>query len=139
VSTSLHQIYDVDYREEFTMVFTTGPARTFRKSILQLAQATGLSLIQGSAGAELFLNEWFSLTLEGGYCFGLKKLELTDVVARSDVLATDNLRVTGLPLLRGPDGRAVYKTEPGQTRQDYQKLELDFDGWKALMKATLYF
>jgi len=138
VSTSLHHIYDIDYREDFTMVFTTGPARTFRKSIIQVAQATGLSLIQGSGGAEIFLTDWFSLTVEGGYGFGLKKLELSDNVIRSDVLATDNLRVQ-LPMLPGVDGRMTYKTEPGQAREDYKKLELDFDGWKALMKATIYF
>jgi hypothetical protein len=138
-TASLHHVYDVDYQEEFTMVFTTGPARTFRKSIVQQSQATGLPLIAGSVGTELFLNEWFSLTLEAGYRIGLKKLELGDNVVRSDVLATDNLRVTGLPMLPGPDGRMTYKTEPGQERADYKKLELNFDGWDALLKATMYF
>ncbi len=138
-TASLHHIYDVDYREQFTMIFTTGPARTFRKSIIQQSQATGMSLIAGSAGAELFFTDWFSLTLEAGYRIGLKQLELTDNVVRSDVLPTDNLRMTGLPMLPGPDGSMAYKTEPGQAREDYKKLELDFNGWDATVKATIYF
>jgi len=35
LSASLHHLYDIDFREDFTMVFKTGPARTFRKSIIQ--------------------------------------------------------------------------------------------------------
>lgn len=133
---NLHQLFDVDYQEDFTAVFLSGDVRTFRKTNILLNQATGLMLLEGMAGYEWLVTDWFSVSLEGGYGYGLlEKLELTDTTVNSDFLPTDNI-VFRQPIIRGQDGRADYKPSPGA---DYQDLKLDFSGWKALVKATIYF
>lgn len=138
-SATLHQLYDIDYREDFTTVFLSGPPRTFRKSIVILAQGTGLPLLQGSGGAEWFFNDWLSIGLEGGYTFGLRKTTLTNVTnptIRSDFLATDNVQVQP-PMRFNLNTRTMeYKSEAGG---QYQEMRLGFDGWKALLRLTLYY
>jgi hypothetical protein len=133
---NLHQLFDVEYQEDFTVVFLSGDVRTFRKTNILLNQATGLMLLEGMIGYEWFVSDWISLGLEGGYGIGLlEKLELTNTTVKSDFLATDNI-VIQQPIIRGQDGRADYRPSPGA---EYQDLELDFSGWKALIKTTLYF
>jgi hypothetical protein len=138
-SASLHQIYDMDYREDFTTVFLSGPPRTFRKTIVIQAQSTGLTLLQGMAGGEWFFTDWLSLGLEGGYSLPFNKAELAGLGTtpiRSDFLATDNVQVQPPMLLDLQSRRLMYKSEPGGA---YERLRLSFDGWKTLMKVTLYF
>lgn len=134
-TASLHQVYDLNYQESFSMVYVSGPAVTFRKSIVTTAHGTGLPLIQGTAGGEWFLADWLSIGLEGGYEFGLKRFNLENGVTNTDILDTDNL-VLKAPVVPDANGRITYKSKAGGA---YQDLKLDFDGWKVMIKATLYY
>lgn len=138
VTGTLHQVFDLDYREDWTNVFLSGDVRTFRKTSMILGQATGLSLLEGGVGGEWFFTDWFSLGLEAGYRYGLRKIELTQAELNTDILATDNLQVQ-YPLRRGDDGRIDYNARPGTGVFGYDDLKLDFNGWTAVLKATLYF
>lgn len=138
-SATLHQYYDIDYREDFTAIFLSGPPRTFRKSIVIQAQATGLPLLQGMGGAEWFVTDWLSLGLEGGLGLGLRKVELQPlgtIPIRSDFLATDNVQVQPPVRQNLQERNMEYKSEAGG---DYQTMKLNFNGWKALFKVTLYY
>ena len=59
-SLSLHDIFDVNYREEFSLLFLSGPPRSFRRSMVVESKATGLLLLQGTGGGEWFINDWLS-------------------------------------------------------------------------------
>ncbi len=135
VAGTLHQMYDVDYREDFTAVYLSGDARTFRKSSVTLAETTGALLLQSTAGGEWFISERLSIGIEGSYGFGLRQMDLSRAQLVTDFLFTDNviIRYPGQP---GADGRMDYKTEVGG---EYRNLKLDFSGWKAAIKATIYF
>lgn len=135
VAGTLHQMYDVDYREDFTAVFLSGDARTFRKTSVTLAEATGAVLLQGTAGGEWFVTDRISLGIEGSLGWGLRKMDLGRAQLFTDFLFTDNviIRYPGEP---GADGLMNYKTEAGG---EYQDLKLDFTGWKTAIKATIYF
>ncbi|MCC6303346.1 MAG: hypothetical protein IT489_11185 [Gammaproteobacteria bacterium] len=139
VSATLHHLYDIDYREDFTGVFLSGDVRQFRKSIIIRAQTTGLPLLEGAAGGEWFLADWFSLGLEGGYDLGLKDIELEGAGTTpitSDFLATDNVQVRPPMIMDNTTRRMTHKSVAGG---DYEVTRLDFSGWRLLMKATVYF
>jgi hypothetical protein len=132
---SIHDIFDVSYREDFSLLFLSGPPRGFRKSSVIESRATGLLLLQGSGGGEWFISDWFSLGVEAGYDFGLKALRLGDGNLNTDFQSTDNLFLE-LPMIQTSSGTMQYKTENGA---EYRDLRLDFEGWKALLKATIYY
>lgn len=135
VASTLHQMYDVDYREDFTAVFLSGDARTFRKTSVTLAETTGAVLLQGTAGGEWFISDRLSIGIEGSFGFGLRQMDLSRAQLITDFLFTDNviIRYPGQP---GEDGLMDFKTEAGG---EYRDLKLDFSGWKAAIKATIYF
>ena len=132
---SLHDVFDVEYREDFSVLFLSGPPRSFRKSMVVQSRATGLLLLQGGGGGEWFINDWFSLGMEGDYAFGLKSLKMGNGNLTTDYLATDNLALE-LPLIQTASGVMRYKVERGD---EYRDFKLSFEGWKALLKATIYF
>lgn len=132
---SAHEIFDIDYREDFSLLFLSGPPRSFRKSVVVQAQATGLLLLQGGGGGEWFINDWLSLGAEAGYGLGMKEMTLGDGRLTTDFRDTDNLFLQ-VPIVPGPNGRMQYKLESGS---EYRQLRLSFDGWKALFKVTIYY
>lgn len=139
VAASLHHLYDIDYREDFTGVFLSGDIRQFRKSLIIRAQTTGLPLLEGTAGGEVFLTDWLSLGLEGGYDLGLKEIELEGagrVPVTTDFLATDNVQLRPPMVMDTTTRNMTHKSVPGG---DYEVTRLDFSGWRLLMKATVYF
>jgi hypothetical protein len=136
---SLHQLYDINYREDFTGIFLSGDVRQFRKSVTIRARTTGLPLLQGMVGGEWFVADWLSLGLEGGYDLGLKEVTLQGLGATpvvQDFLATDNVQVFPPMRMDVTTRRMIHKSEPGG---DYQVTRLDFSGWKVLVKANIYF
>jgi len=132
---SAHEVFDIDYREDFSLLFLSGPPRSFRKSLVVQAQATGLLLLQGGGGGEWFINDWLSLGAEAGYTVGMKEMTLGDGRVSTDFRDTDNLFLQ-VPIVPGNDGRMEYKLESGA---GYRQLRLGFDGWKALLKVTIYY
>ena len=138
VTGTLHQVFDLDYREDWTNVFLSGDVRTFRKTTVIAGQATGLSLLEGIVGGEWFFTDWFSLGIEAGYRYAPSDIELSQATIRTDVLATDNLSVQ-YPLRNGNDGRVDYNARPGNGIFGYDDLKLDFSGWLSVFKATVYF
>lgn len=133
---SLHDIFNVSYRENFSLLFLSGPPRSFRRSIVVDSSATGLLFLQGGGGGEWYINDWFSLGIEGGYGFGFKPLRLGNGHLTTDFSDNDNLFLQ-IPIIQNSNNNNMqYKVESGG---QYRNLRLDFDGWKALVKATIYF
>jgi hypothetical protein len=135
LNISIHDVFDVNYREDFSLLFLSGPPRSFRKSMVIESKATGLLLLQGMGGAEWYINDWFSLGAEAGYDFGLKSLRLGNGNLVTDFQSTDNLFLE-LPMIPNSAGNMQYKVEAGGA---YRDLRLSFDGWRALLKATIYY
>jgi len=136
LTLSLHDMFDVSYTENFSLLFLSGPPRSFRRSIYVTSSATGLLLLQGGAGGEWFITDWLSLGMEGGYGFGFKPLRLGNGHLTTDFSDNDNLFLE-IPIIQGADNNMQYKLESGGGQ--YRDLRLNFDGWKALIKATIYF
>ena len=99
------------------------------------ASATGLLFLQGGGGGEWYINDWFSLSVEAGYGLGFKPLRLGNGHLTTDFTDNDNLFLE-VPLVQGPSQNMQYKMESGG---QYRDLRLNFDGWKAMFKASIYF
>ena len=135
VTAQLHDVYDVNYQDTFTMVYTSGPAVTFRKTTVTTAHGTGLPVIQPTLGGEWFVLDWLSFGLEGGYDFGLRQINLNHAVQNTDILDTDDLTLNP-PVTVGTNGVLNCQCRPGGPPLP---LKVDFNGWKMLLKASLYF
>ena len=130
-----NEVFDVDYREDFSLLFLSGPPKSFRRSSVVVSQGTGLLMVEAGGGGEWMFTNWLSVGMEAGYTVGMKEMTLSDARVSTDFLDTDNLTLN-LPI-RPNDrtGQMEYLPESGGPRS----LRLSFDGWKALLKVTLYY
>ena len=136
---TINEMFDIDFREDIVFLFLTGDASGVKKSMILQSQATGLLLFQPGFGGEYFLRDWLSVSLEASYVIGLKKIALRDGSSDSDFLPTDNLSIW-LPQRISPEtGNLEYISNPPKDAEDYNEMHLNFDGWKALVKMSIYF
>lgn len=134
LSLGAHEVFDINYREDFSLLFLSGPPKSFRRSVVVLSKATGLLLLQGSGGGEWFLRDWLTLGVEAGYTIGTKDILLGNGRISTDFLDTDNLSLQ-VPIVPDARGNMTYRDQSG----NLHPLRLSFDGWKALLKVTIYY
>jgi hypothetical protein len=132
---TLNEIMDVDYKEDLTFAFVSGPADGFKRVVVMQSQATGILMLQFGLGGEVFLYDWLSLGFDAGYMKGVDKSTLGNASSRDDFQTGDSLDLS-LPANVGPDGRLWYLDSTGTS---YKKMYVDFDGWRALFRINFYF
>lgn len=148
---SLHEVFDIDFREDFIFLFVESPVPDLvgvRRDLVVEAQTASLLMGQIGLGAEWFVRDWLSFAVEGGALMGESNFRLRDVDARSDFLDSDEVRLIGMPYARLPDGTLGYLS-PSATLEDlantstrqqsYEPMDLSFDGWRLLFRVNLYF
>lgn len=136
---TLNELYDIDYREDLSFTYLSGLATGVTKNIVLMAQATGLLALQPGIGGEYFFRDWMSVGVEASYLLGLRAVQLREGSLKNDFLLTDNLDLY-LPYRMNSDfGYAEYLRNPPASRNDYDRLDLSFDGWKILARLSLYF
>lgn len=148
---TVHEVFDIDYREEWTFLFTQSPIADLigvRRNMVAEAASSSLFMGQFGVGGEWFLNDWFSLGLEGGYLFGENEFSLREVTLRDDFTAGDAINRSGLPFRQMPDGTLGF-LNPGATIEDvenpatrdqaYTPIRLGFDGWRLGFRVNIYF
>lgn len=135
----LHEVFDIDFRESFVFEFTdAADGVTQFKRIAKIgSQATGYLMLQPAIGGEFFMREWLSLGVDLGYTYGLNKFELGNVEFNSDFQGQDSLTI------RYPTGAVAGSNKRGYLSDGndggYNKMELDFNGWRALFKINFYY
>lgn len=148
---SIHEAFDIDYREEWTFLFIESPIQDLvgvRRNMVAEAESASLFMGQLGIGGEWFLTDWFSLGIEGGYMLGEREFTLRQVNLRDDFTAGDALNRLGLPYRQMPDGTLGYlnpnatveDVEDAATRDDaYTPIRLGFDGWRLGFRISIYF
>jgi hypothetical protein len=116
------------------MLYTSGPAVTFRKTMVTEGHGTALPLLQSTVGGDWFVFDWLSLGLEAGYEYGLREITLRGT-SSSDVLDTDDV-IMNAPVRVDTNGQVTCQCTAGGA---VSPLKLDFNGWKVLLKASLYY
>lgn len=148
---SIHEVFDIDYRDDFVFLFQESPIPDLlgvRRDMVAQAQTASLFMGQIGGGAEWFLRDWLSVGLEGGYVLGQSSVTLGDVQLRDDFQASDGVSRTGFPFRRMADGTLGYLVstatpddlESAETRESfYRSIRLRFDSWRVLLRLNLYF
>lgn len=136
---SLHEVFDVDYKEDLVFGFQGEGSQTFKRIIVMESQATGLFMVQLGLGGEYFILDWFSLGADFGYTVSARKFKLGNATLKSDVQTEDNLNFR-LPAQLDEERRLRYLTG-GSTFENpvYRDMKLGFDGWRALFRVNMYF
>jgi hypothetical protein len=138
-SLSMHEVFDIDYKEDLVFGFEPTPGNTFKRIIVMNSHATGVLMFQLGAGGEYFLRDWISIGGDVGYWVGAKKFRLGNASGTTNIEPNDNLNLR-LPVQPGADGKLNYLAKVNSFDDvTYRKLELGFDGWRAMMSVNLYF
>lgn len=135
---TLHEIFDVDYKENLVFAFQSGPAETFKRLVVMETQSTGILMFQFGAGVEYFLRDWLSLGVDTAYAIGVNEFELSNGKITSDFQADDNISPT-LPTQLA-DGKLRYLSDVDDSGvANYQEMKLKFDGWRLLFRFNIYY
>ncbi|HHH36641.1 MAG TPA: hypothetical protein ENK48_07420 [Gammaproteobacteria bacterium] len=150
-SLSIHEMFDIDYKEEWVFLFVNTPIEDLvgvRRDMVMEAQTASLFMGGVGLGGEWFLRDWLSLGLEASYLLSEGDFTLRDVKQRDDFVDNDLVFRDGMPYRRMSDGRLGYlrsdvppeALENADTRESfYNKIRLNFDGWRFLFRVSLYY
>ncbi len=148
---AVHEVFDIDYRERWVFLFVESPIQDLvgvRRDMVVEAQTASLFMGAAGLGMEWFLRDWLSLGVEGRYLAGKDDFTLRYVKERDDFNPNDQIFRNGMPYMELSDGRLGY-LKPGTTPQDvedpenresfYERLRLNFDGWRVMFRVSLYY
>ncbi len=97
---SLHEVFDIDYREDYVFRFVSTPIPDLlgvRRDLVLEAQTASLFMAQIGGGVEWMLADWLSIGLEAGYLLGERDFQLRDIKFKQDLGDNDQVDLTGLP------------------------------------------
>jgi hypothetical protein len=136
---ALHEVFDIDYREELVFGFDPSGAETFKRFIVMDSQATGHFMLQLGFGGEYFFRDWLSLGADLGYTVSARKFKLGNATLTTDIQPEDNLNFR-TPIQLDLQQRLTYLAEANSFDDvTYRDMELDFNGWRTLFRINLYF
>ena len=138
---TLNEVMDIDYKENLVFGFEGSNGDTFKRIIEMGSQATGLLMMNFGIGGEYFLRNWFSLGLDLGYSVGMEDVTLGNASLKTDIQVEDNLNFrTPVKLDDNNPNQLTYLAEANSYDDvTYRKLEISFNGWRALFRVNMYF
>ena len=135
----LHEVFDIDYKEDLVFAFEGGPAETFKRLIVMESQATGVQMLQVGLGAEYQVRDWLSFAFDAGYAFNPRSFHLGNARLKTDIQPDDNIDMK-LPAQVDSSGTLYYlSTANSYDDVAYSKMELSLNGWRALFRVNFYF
>lgn len=133
---SVHELFDVDYKETNVFSFRSGKPKGFKRIAIFKSQSTGLMLFQVGGGTEFQFADRFSLSLEGAYALPLKEGALRGVTLQEDF--NDGDRLNNFPNYLSIDqttGVALVTDHNGERKE----IKLSLEGWRVLAKFNVGF
>ncbi len=136
---ALHEVFDIDYREELVFGFNPEGVNTFKRFIVMDSQATGHFMFNLGLSSEYAFRDWFSIGADLGYTISARKFKLGNSTLTTDIQVEDNLNFR-TPVQLDSQQRLTYLAE-AESFDDvtYRDMELDFDGWRLLLRVNLHF
>lgn len=136
---TLHDLFDIDYKDKHVFNFTSGPPAGFRRILIYETQATGLLLLQFGMGGEIRLADRFSIGFEGAYALGVKNATLKNVFTKNDFNEGDRLRGYPRPILPDDTARPGFVKYLGEDGKTYHFADFRLDGWRGQIKFNVAF
>jgi len=138
VNLSLHEMFDIDYKENHVFTFIEGAPAGFKRIMVFQAQATGILMLQMGIGGERHFTDRFSVGLEGGFAFGIGKIgNLKGISRRDDFNEGDRLEDPKPAPLRPAVDNNVAALSPDANSQVNVRIRLD--GWRIALKFNVTF
>ena len=139
--SSFHEVFDIDYREDFVFSYISGSdVAGFRRIQVMEAQTAALFMGQLALGAEWFFRNWFSMGVEAGYLKGERSVQLRNQTFLTDFVARDNIEFSARPYGAASDGNLGYLS-PGSdiNNVSYRRMKLNFSGWQVMVRINIYY
>jgi len=137
MNLSLREIFDVDYEETNVFEFISGAPQGFKRIFIFKSQATGFLMFQFGMGAEYRFAERFSIAMEGAYAVHIKSGALKGVNVNNDY--NDGDGIESEPLVIKPVNTLLEAGALDGLGENYNKVDLRFDGWHLLAKFNIEF
>jgi len=131
-----HELFDIDYRDRWTILFLDGPSVGFKRLFVMDTQTTGALMFGSQLGWEKRLTKWMALGIEAGYVFGIGNVSLKQLVVNDTFRdqGDEVLRASfAFPARQNARGSVEYLSQDGT---NYSPLHLSFGGWRATIKLT---
>lgn len=155
---SLNEFFDIDFRDEHVFTIQGGPLNDVKRIVVAQGQTTGVLMFQFGLGAEYFLKKNISIGFEASSFLSERPFQFTATSQDNNFPVGDQSSVflPVSPLGEGqPLGSFPGNTDPNQNwavpdedgnvphgsvpPPDWQEMKLRFDGWKAVLRLTVYY
>lgn len=133
---SLNTLIDIDLRENMLFHFKIDEGDRVSRSIIVESQTTAALLAEPGLGAEMYIGERFSLAIEGSYTQSMRKTYFRYATRNEDFKDSDGYGVFRTPSTRSDNGTMEYLDANGV---DYRPMPLEFNGWKLLIRISMFY
>ncbi|MDH5694678.1 MAG: hypothetical protein OEZ47_16400, partial [Gammaproteobacteria bacterium] len=140
LGTSLHELFDIDYKENHVFDFISGEPAGFKKIVIYRTQATGLLSTQLTGGAEFRFTDRFSASFEASYMFRLLGGAFRNVSGESDISENADrveFEINKQVIYRNPLTGKVEALSPDG--ESHNPIKLDLDGWRFMFRFNVAF
>lgn len=146
---SLNEFFDIDFRDEHVFTVQGGPLDDIKRIAIVKGQTTGVLMFQFGLGGEYFLKRNISIGFEASAFVSERPFQLTDTSLDNNFTAGDQLTI--YPPVRPLGEERPLGTVPGETDPTVDwtdeatpppepgEMKLRFDGWKAVLRLTVYY
>ena len=136
---SLHELFDLDYRDDTIFTFFSGDEVLFRRIIVMEAQTGALLMGEIGVGIEWMLSKWFGLGVELSYLKSERRVQLRDMDIKG--LSTFQSIQGGLPYGSRSDGTVGYHAQADAEDVDskYQSISIDMSGMQILFSINVQY
>jgi len=137
--SSIHQVFDIDYREDHVFSYISGSGlEGFERIRILEAQTAALFMGQLALGTQWYFAKWFSIAMEAGYLRGERSIQLRDAKEKTNFIARDDVNFD-LPYKELADGSIGYMSSDTDGNPTYSRMKLDFSGWQLLFRINIHY
>ena len=136
---TLNTLFDIDYRENQRFRFKIEDGQIVTKSIIFDGRSTAALVTQTGLGAEYYVGDRFSFSLEAGITISTRKFYLTPANYETDFEDQDGYVLFHGTVNPDPYGRLEYLTISDEGEILYNPMPLDLNGWKVLFRVSMFY
>ena len=151
--TTIHEAFDVDYREDFIISYYRGIAsqtsssntsgtgsntantatQAFNRARIVQAKTASMFMGEFALGGEWFFLKWLAVGVEAGYMRAEKSIQFQNAKLQTDYQSTDNISFDG------GGSMAFYVNNGSNQLFAARKLNINFSGWQVMFHVNIYY
>ncbi len=136
---TLNTLFDIDYRENQLFQFKIEDGLIVTRSIIVEGRSTAALATQTGIGAEYYIGDRFSLSVEAGITLSVRKFYLSTSAYNTDFADNDGYLLFFGTIDPDPYGRLEYLTIADDDTTEYNPMKLEIDGWKLLFRVSMFY